>query len=64
MIKPMRKFSSSFAVILLAVVALFAGPAAAQSLNVDIVGGVKTATGVELIPQSTVDGRSALAELS
>ena len=50
MIKPMRIFSSSFAVILLAAVALFAGPAAAQSLNVDIVGGVKTATPIVVVP--------------
>ncbi|MFC5527130.1 Tol-Pal system beta propeller repeat protein TolB [Rhodanobacter ginsengisoli] len=46
----MRKFSSSFAVILLAIAALFAGPVAAQSLNVDIVGGVKTATPIVVVP--------------
>ena len=51
MIKPMRKFSSSFAIILLAAVALFAGPVAAQSpLTVDIVGGVKTATPIVVVP--------------
>ncbi len=50
MIKPMRKLSSSFALVLLAVAALFAGPAAAQSLNVDIVGGVKTATPIVVVP--------------
>lgn len=50
MIKPMRKFSSSFAVILLAIAALFAGPVAAQALNVDIVGGVKTATPIVVVP--------------
>ena len=50
MIKPMRKFSSSFAIILLAVSALVAGPVAAQSLSVDIVGGVKTATPIVVVP--------------
>ena len=50
MIKPMRKFSSSFAIILLAVSALLAGPVAAQSLSVDIVGGVKTATPIVVVP--------------
>jgi TolB protein len=56
MIKPMRKFSPSFAAILLAVVALFAGPAAAQSLNVDIVGGVKTATPIVVVPFAQAGG--------
>ena len=56
MIKPMRKFSSSFAVILLAAVALFAGPAAPQSLNVDIVGGVKTATPIVVVPFAQAGG--------
>lgn len=56
MIKPMRKFSSSLAVMLLAVAALFAGPVAAQSLNVDIVGGVKTATPIVVVPFSTPGG--------
>ncbi|OOG64119.1 Tol-Pal system beta propeller repeat protein TolB [Rhodanobacter sp. B04] len=46
----MRKFSPSFAVILLALAAWFAGPVAAQSLNVDIVGGVKTATPIVVVP--------------
>ncbi|EIM04860.1 MULTISPECIES: Tol-Pal system beta propeller repeat protein TolB [Rhodanobacter] len=52
----MRKFSPSFAAILLAVVALFAGPAAAQSLNVDIVGGVKTATPIVVVPFAQAGG--------
>ncbi|WEN14828.1 Tol-Pal system beta propeller repeat protein TolB [Rhodanobacter sp. AS-Z3] len=56
MIKPMRKFSSSFALMLLAAVALFAGPAAAQSLNVDIVGGVKTATPIVVVPFAQAGG--------
>ena len=50
MIKPMRKLSSRFAFILLAVAALLAGPVAAQSLNVDIVGGLKTATPIVVVP--------------
>ncbi len=51
MIKPMRKFSSNFAVILLAVAAFFVGPVAAQSpLTIDIVGGVKTATPIVVVP--------------
>lgn len=50
MIKPMRKISSSLAVILLALAAMFAAPVFAQSLNVDIVGGVKTATPIVVVP--------------
>jgi TolB protein len=56
MIKPMRKLSSSFAVVLLVVAALFAGPTAAQSLNVDIVGGVKTATPIVVVPFAQAGG--------
>ncbi|OOG46009.1 Tol-Pal system beta propeller repeat protein TolB [Rhodanobacter sp. C01] len=46
----MRKFSPSFALVLLAIAALFVGPVSAQSLNVDIVGGVKTATPIVVVP--------------
>ncbi|WP_449429289.1 Tol-Pal system beta propeller repeat protein TolB [Rhodanobacter umsongensis] len=46
----MRKLSSSLALVLLAIAALFVGPASAQSLNVDIVGGVKTATPIAVVP--------------
>lgn len=56
MIKPMRKFTSSFIVILLAAMALFAGPVGAQSLNVDIVGGVKTATPIVVVPFAQAGG--------
>jgi TolB protein len=56
MIKPMRKLSPSLAIVLLAVAALFAGPAAAQSLNVDIVGGVKTATPIVVVPFAQAGG--------
>ncbi|HEV2679509.1 MAG TPA: Tol-Pal system beta propeller repeat protein TolB [Rhodanobacter sp.] len=52
----MRKLSSSFAVILLVVAALLAGPVAAQSLNVDIVGGVKTATPIVVVPFAQAGG--------
>ncbi|MBB5359015.1 TolB protein [Rhodanobacter sp. ANJX3] len=47
----MRKLSSSFAFILLAFVAIFATSAnAQQSLKIDIVGGVKTATPITVVP--------------
>ncbi|HEV7123026.1 MAG TPA: Tol-Pal system beta propeller repeat protein TolB [Rhodanobacter sp.] len=47
----MRKFISRFAIILLVATAWFAGPVAAQSpLTVDIVGGVKTATPIVVVP--------------
>ncbi|OOG55681.1 Tol-Pal system beta propeller repeat protein TolB [Rhodanobacter sp. C03] len=52
----MRKFSSSFAVILLALATWFGGPVTAQSLNVDIVGGVKTATPIAVIPFAQAGG--------
>ncbi len=54
--KPMRKLSSSFALVLLVVAALIAGPAAAQSLNVDIVGGLKTATPIAVVPFAQAGG--------
>jgi TolB protein len=51
MIKSMRKFSSRLAVILLVTAGWFAAPVAAQSpLTVDIVGGVKTATPIVVVP--------------
>ena len=51
MIKPMRKLSSSFAFILLAFVAIFATSAnAQQSLKIDIVGGVRTAPPITVVP--------------
>lgn len=50
MIKPMRKPSPLLAFVLLAVAALVAGPAAAQSLNVEITGGLKTATPIAVVP--------------
>jgi len=51
MIKPMRKLNSRLAFILLAFVAIFATSAnAQQSLKIDIVGGVKTATPITVVP--------------
>jgi TolB protein len=46
----MRKFSSHFAFILLAVTALFASPVFAQSLDVQVVGGTKTAVPIVVVP--------------
>jgi TolB protein len=56
MIKPMRKFSSRFAVILLAVGTWLCFSVSAQSLNVDIVGGVKTATPIVVVPFAQTGG--------
>jgi TolB protein len=52
----MRIVSSTFALVLLAVSALFAGPVAAQSLSVDIVGGLKTATPIAVVPFAQAGG--------
>jgi TolB protein len=52
----MRKFSSSLALALLLVAGLFAGPAFAQSLNIDIVGGLKTATPIVVVPFAQAGG--------
>ena len=47
----MRRSSRSFlTLILLLIAGLVAGPAAAQSLNVQIVGGLKTATPIAVVP--------------
>lgn len=50
MIKPMQKFRSRLAFVLIALAALLSQPLAAQSLNVDIVGGLKTATPIVVVP--------------
>ena len=53
----MRKLSLAFASALLSVAALFAGSAAAQqSLNVDIVQGIKTATPIAVVPFAQAGG--------
>ena len=64
MITPMRKSSSSFALILLAIMALFAGPLAAQSLNIDIVGGVKTATPIVVVPFAQQGGAPLTTDIA
>ncbi len=45
-----RSYRSLLPLILLLIAGLVAGPAAAQSLNVQIVGGLKTATPVAVVP--------------
>ena len=52
MMSPMRKSNPLYALILLLATALFAGPAAAQQsgLDIQIVGGVKTATPIAVVP--------------
>jgi len=53
----MRKLSLAFASALLSVAALFAGTAAAQqSLNVDIIQGIKTATPIAVVPFAQAGG--------
>jgi tol-pal system beta propeller repeat protein TolB len=46
----MRNLKPLFAFALLCLSAWFGGPAVAQSLNVDIVGGLKTATPIAVVP--------------
>ncbi|RUL62173.1 Tol-Pal system beta propeller repeat protein TolB [Dyella dinghuensis] len=45
-----RSFRSMFSLVLLLMAGLVAGPAVAQTLNVQIVGGLKTATPVAVVP--------------
>src|SRR5579875_3189861 len=52
----MRQLRSTFALVLLAAAALLAGPAGAQTLNVDIVGGLKTATPIAVVPFAQAGG--------
>lgn len=53
----MRKLSIAFASVLLSMAALFAGSAAAQqSLNVDIIQGIKTATPIAVVPFAQAGG--------
>ncbi|WP_430391266.1 Tol-Pal system beta propeller repeat protein TolB [Dyella sp. 20L07] len=52
----MRKLSTSLALVLLVVAALIAGPAAAQSLNVEITKGVVTATPIAVVPFAQAGG--------
>ncbi len=62
--KPMRKLSLSLTLVLLAVTALFVGPAAAQSLNVDIVGGLKTATPIAVVPFAQAGGEPLATDVA
>ncbi len=62
--KPMRKLSTSLALVLLVVAALIAGPAAAQSLNVDIVGGLKTATPIAVVPFAQAGGEPLATDVA
>jgi len=50
MIRPMRRNRPFFALLLLCLAALVAGPAAGQALNVQITGGLKTATPIAVVP--------------
>ncbi|MBV8156290.1 MAG: Tol-Pal system protein TolB, partial [Dyella sp.] len=52
----MSKLSSSLAFVLFTVAALIAGPAAAQSLNVEITKGVVTATPIAVVPFAQAGG--------
>jgi TolB protein len=52
----MRKLKSLFALATLCLAAMLAGPAGAQSLNVDIVGGLKTATPIVVVPFAQAGG--------
>ncbi len=54
--QPMRTMSFRLATLLLVLAAFVAGPAAAQSLNVDIVGGLKTATPIAVVPFAQAGG--------
>lgn len=56
MIQLVRTVCSRLALVALAAAALVAGPAAAQSLNVDIVGGLKTATPIVVVPFAQAGG--------
>lgn len=60
----MRQSRSFLALILLAVTALFAGPVAAQSLSVQIVGGLKTATPITVVPFAQAGGAPLPTDVS
>jgi len=65
MIKPMRKLNSRLAFILLALVAIFATSAhAQQSLNIQIVGGVKTATPIAVVPFAVQGGAAPSTDIA
>ncbi|WP_158879702.1 Tol-Pal system beta propeller repeat protein TolB [Rhodanobacter sp. L36] len=61
----MRKLTSRFAVVLVALMALFAGQVSAQSqpLNVQIVGGTKTAIPITIVPFAQQGGASMATDI-
>ena len=56
MIPPMRKLTHLLAFALAAAAAFVAGPVAAQSLNVDITQGLKSATPIAVVPFAQAEG--------
>ncbi len=65
MIKPIRKSSLGIVFLLLAALGLLGGPALAQSpLTVDIVGGVKTATPIVVVPFAQQGGTPLSTDVS
>ena len=62
---PIPNFCSRLAIILLAMVALFASPVAAQSpLTIDIVGGVKTAIPIVVVPFTQEGGTPLTTDIA
>ena len=60
----MRKLYSSFVLLLFAVAMLLVNPAFAQSLNVDIVGGLKTATPIVVVPFAQAGGAPTATDIA
>jgi TolB protein len=61
---PMRRMTSRLAILLLALTAFVVGPAAAQSLNVEITNGVKTATPITVVPFAQAGGAPLPTDIS
>ncbi|MEO7068391.1 MAG: Tol-Pal system beta propeller repeat protein TolB [Rhodanobacter sp.] len=62
--KPMRKFRSTLVLFLLTAAAFFISPVFAQSLNVDIVGGLKTATPIVVVPFAQTGGAPVSTDIA
>ncbi|MEO5811730.1 MAG: Tol-Pal system beta propeller repeat protein TolB [Rhodanobacter sp.] len=60
----MRKFYASFILFLFAAATLWVNPALAQSLNVDIVGGLKTATPIVVVPFAQAGGAPVATDIA
>ena len=60
----MRKLRSTFVLLLLAASAFFISPVFAQSLNVDIVGGLKTATPIVVVPFAQAGGAPVSTDIA